>query len=114
MIRVRSVVNVFFFDSKKKRGGTEGEGREARTTTTTRGGVSGELCGTAIVILTVVLQKRVVVTLIRVALLDDVSLRVVVGVLALDFLQQRERCRVKCVSDDWAVLVIDEETKHAT
>ena len=36
------------------------------------------------------------------------------GVLALDFLQQRERGRVKCVSDDWAVLVIDEETKHAT
>ena len=88
---------------KKKRGGTEGEGRV------------NQLCGTAIVILTVVLQKRVVVTLIRVALLDDdVSLRVVVGVLALDFLQQRERGRVKCVSDDWAVLVIDEETKHAT
>ena len=97
---------------KKKRGGTEGEGREARTTTTTRGVGGGELCGTAIVILTVVLQKRVVT--LRVALLDDVSLRVGVGVLALDFLQQRERCRVKCVSDDWAVLVIDEETKHAT
>ena len=100
---------------KKKRGGTEGEGREAKTTTTTTRGVGGgELCGTAIVILTVVLQKRVV-TLIRVALLDDdVSLRVGVGVLALDFLQQRERGRVKCVSDDWAVLVIDEETQHAT
>ena len=98
---------------KKKRGGTEGEGREARTTTTTRGVGGGELCGTAIVILTVVLQKRVVT--LRVALLDDdVSLRVGVGVLALDFLQQRERGRVKCVSDDWAVLVIDEETKHAT
>ena len=97
---------------KKKRGGTEGEGREARTTTTTRGVGGGELCGTAIVILTVVLQKRVVT--LRVALLDDVSLRVVVGVLALDFLQQRERGRVKCVSDDWAVLVIDEETQHAT
>ena len=98
---------------KKKRGGTEGEGREARTTTTTTTRVGGgELCGTAIVILTVVLQKRVVT--LRVALLDDVSLRVGVGVLALDFLQQRERGRVKCVSDDWAVLVIDEETKHAT
>ena len=99
---------------KKRESCTEGEGREARTTTTTTRGVGGgELCGTAIVILTVVLQKRVV-TLIRVALLDDVSLRVGVGVLALDFLQQRERGRVKCVSDDWAVLVIDEETKHAT
>lgn len=98
---------------KKKRGGTEGEGREARTTTTTTTRVGGgELCGTATVILTVVLQKRVVT--LRVALLDDVSLRVVVGVLALDFLQQRERGRVKCVSDDWAVLVIDEETQHAT
>lgn len=31
-----------------------------------------------------------------------------------EFVQQRERGRVESVSDDWFVLVVDEETNHAT
>ena len=31
-----------------------------------------------------------------------------------EFVQQRERGRVESVSDDWSVLVVDEETNHAT
>lgn len=31
-----------------------------------------------------------------------------------EFVQQRERGRVESVSDDWFVLVVDEETNHAS